>query len=250
GGEWYPYGFTELLYAAAPFFLLLSIALVLFFINRRSQTINSWFFFVVTLVFFILTLKSRRYVEYFIPFGVCFSALSVTIFLESFKNELKSLQRNKFFILSPVLVLLIFAPIFYRDIQLIRQSYDQGINFNKFAGAAQWLKNNTPNSSVIFHSDWDEFPILFYHNDWNYYIVGLDPTFMYKYDKGMHNSWVQITTGQSKDNLYQTIKNVFGASYVFVDYNQNSSFDQNLANNFYFKKVFEDKEARIYQASE
>lgn len=247
GGEWYPYDFFNLLIAAVPFFLLFILALVVFIIFNKKQPMNTWFFLAVSFLFFILTLKSRRYVEYFIPLAVCFSALSLSTALDLIKKSLVKLVPRWLVLLAPAIILLLLSPIFYRDLKLVKDSYQGGFNFNKFVQPAEWLKQNSNQGDIVFHSDWDEFPILFYHNDKNYYLVGLDPTFMYEYDKGLYRRWVDITTGQSAENLYQTIKDVFGAKYVFVDINQNSIFDHNLASNIYFQQVFENQEARIYQ---
>jgi len=247
GGEWYPYSLPDLLLAAAPFFLLLIIAVVAFVASGQKRSMNSWFLLVLTFLFFALTLKSRRYVEYLVPLGVCFAALSLSHPLNLFKEKLSKIISPRLVLLTPAIVLLALSPIFYRDLKLIKDSYQAGFSFDKFSQSAAWLKENTTAGDVVFHSDWDEFPILFYHNDHNYYLVGLDPTFMYEHDQDLYQRWVDITTGQPTDNLYRTIRDIFGAQYVFVDITQSSAFDYNLANNFYFEKVFESQEARIYK---
>ncbi|MAG44273.1 hypothetical protein CL633_00055 [bacterium] len=247
GGEWYPYNFFELVQAALPFFVLLIFAIILFVSFGKKQTMNSWFFFALSIIFFILTLKSRRYVEYFIPLALCFSALSINASLGIIKESLTKIFPRNLILLSPIILLLIFSPFFYKDIQSIKNSYKNSFRFDKFASAASWLKENSNRGDIVFHSDWDEFPILFYHNDKNYYLVGLDPTFMYEYDNDLYQRWSDITTGQSAENLLPTIKNIFGAKYVFVDIKQNEIFDHNLSNNFYFLEVFKSEEAKIYK---
>ena len=250
GGEWYPYALADLFFGALPFFLLFILALIVFIIFGQKQSLAGWFFLVLSLLFLSLTLKSRRYVEYFIPLALCFSALSLNVFFELIKPRLNKLVSARLIFLSPLIILLALAPVFYRDLSLVKDSFRQGFSFDKFARASQWLKQNSSPGEIVFHSDWDEFPLLFYHNDLNYYLVGLDPTFMYEFDQNLHQRWVKITSGQTTADLYQTIKMIFGASYVFVDFNQNADFDRNLANNFYFEKVFEDQEARIYRIIE
>lgn len=250
GGEWYPYQLLDLFLAAAPFFLLLIIALAIFVNTFQKQSMNSWFFLALTFIFFALTLKSRRYVEYFIPVGVIFSAISLSPFWDQFKNKLIKLSSRRFTLLMPLIIILIFSPVFIRDLKLIKDSYRQGFAFDKFYQASSWLKENSEAGDIVFHSDWDEFPILFFHNDHNYYLVGLDPTFMYEYDKNLYQDWVNITRGEQAENIYPIIKDVFGAKYVFVDYNQNADFDKNLINNFYFKEVYSDQEAKIYQVTD
>lgn len=250
GGEWYPYNFLELLLAAGPFFLLFLLAAAVFVITSKNQSMNTWFFLAISFLFFALTLKSRRYVEYFIPLAVCFSALSLNVFLPTLKAKLRKIMSQRLILFGPLVILLVLSPVFYRDLKLIKDFYQDGYSFDKFARPSNWLKQNSKEGDIVFHSDWDEFPILFYHNDKNYYLSGLDPTFMYEYNQSLYRSWVNITTGQSDRDLHSIIKDVFGAKYVFVDINQNADFDRNLTNNIYFQQVFENKEARVYQVSD
>ena len=210
---------------------------------------NSWFFLILSFLFFVLTLKSRRYVEYFIPVTVCFSALSINSVLGQIKKILAKLMPQKLLVFLPLAILLVFSPFFYQDLQSVKKSYKSGFSFNRFEEPSSWLSEHAKPGEIIFHSDWDEFPFLFYNNSQNYYLVGLDPTFMYSLDPDLHKRWVEITTGVSTANLYQTIKTIFGASYVFVDITSNQAFARNLDNNFYFEKVFENNEARIYKVN-
>ena len=244
GNEWYPYPISSLLTAAIPFFVLLFLAFLVFLVTSKKQSAQSWFFLVLTLIFLALTLKSRRNVEYLVPLALIFSALSLGLFWPRAKKFLANYRLNTLTITAVFVIVLAF---FYRDISVVKTAYQQGFAFTKFAAPAQWLAEQTPAKSIVFHSDWDEFPLLFYHNDRNYYLVGLDPTFMYLYDPNLYWRWVALTTGQTADDLYATIKDLFGADYVFVDRQSNSAFDRNLANNIYFEKVFENNEARIYQ---
>ncbi|MEA3398715.1 MAG: hypothetical protein U9R06_03155 [Patescibacteria group bacterium] len=249
GGEWYPYDFPDLLAAALPFFVLFLFALVIFFSYRKKQSVNGWLFLFLSFLFFGLTLKSRRYVEYFIPLAVCFSALSITSVIDSIKSNLAKLMPKKLLFLLPLLILLVFSPFFVRDIRKIKRQYSQGYSFDRFIGASQWLKQNSNPGDIVFHSDWDEFPFLFYHNDENYYLVGLDPTFMYDSDKDLYQRWVDIVNGNEVNKMYFTIKEIFDASYVFVDMTSNQPFAGNMDGNFYFEKVFEDESSRVYRVN-
>ena len=46
-------------------------------------------------------------------------------------------------------------------------------------GASEWLADHTPEGSLIFNADWVEFPELFYYNQRNVYVTGLDPRYLY-----------------------------------------------------------------------
>jgi hypothetical protein len=88
--------------------------------------------------------------------------------------------------------------------------------------------------------------MLFYHNDKNYYIVGLDPTFMYNYDKNLYNLFADITMAKKSNNLYQEIKNNFHASYFIVDEDR-LQLAKNLQNDGNFTKVYEDTDGSVYK---
>ncbi|MFA6255223.1 MAG: hypothetical protein WC675_04330 [Patescibacteria group bacterium] len=247
GGEWYPYQFSHLLLAAAPLWLLYFLAVFIFTTDFKKQSMNSWFFLILSFLFFMLTLKSRRYIEYFVPLAVCFSALSLADFFVLIKKNLPKIMPVRLVFLTPLLIFLVLAPVFYHDLTSIKHSFQNGFAFNTFAEPMQWLKENSEAGDIVFHSDWDEFPILFFHNSFDYYLVGLDPTFMYFYNPGLYQQWSEITTGQFNANLYEIIKRVFGAKYVFVNIQDNEAFDQNLASNFHFQEVFKNQEAKIYK---
>ena len=105
---------------------------------------------------------------------------------------------------------------------------------------------NSPEGSIVIHSDWDDFPVLFYHNSHNYYIVGLDPTFMYEYDKDLYWKWVDLTTGKEVKNVYQVVKNQFNASYIIIE-KDHLGMDRIINGSLGFELIYEDNEAKIYQ---
>jgi hypothetical protein len=205
------------------------------------------------LFFLALTLKSRRYVEYYVPFAVLNSAKIISGYLKE-KSLKKYFQQfyqlfiKKILLISALGTYLLFtlSYIVMRDIAQVYQSLRQGSHFYNLAPSAQWLAHNSPKDSIVFHSDWDEFPILFYHNDHNYYIVGLDPTFMYNYNQELYWQWVNITLGVTSSQLHHIIKDNFKASFVYLT-KDHQAMDNNLQNDSLFRLIYEDEEAKIYK---
>jgi len=253
GGEWYPYQFTRLVPNAVFIFLVLAAALVIFFLTIRKQSRKSFVLLILTLFFLVLTLKSRRYVEYFVPFGMLFGAFAIHPFLQKmdFRALLRKMTSYYFskkliFTVLVIYFLVVVPTIVLRDLKQEHSSFGTGLRYDKFQAASTWLENNTPEGSLVLHSDWDEFPILFYHNIHNHYIVGLDPTFMYQYNQDLYWKWVHITTGEERNNLYDIIKNDFQNATVFLE-KDHVAMDNNFKNDSHFRLVYEDQEAKIYQ---
>lgn len=253
GGEWYSYNPIELMASGSLAFIIVVVALTFFFLLIKKQNVSTVMLFLLTIFFFAITVKSRRNVEYLTPTMLLFSALALTIFskemdIKNFLQELRKFLKEQKILLAGVILPLILVPyVLVRDYFGVRKAYVKGLQFIKYQGAAEWLKKNTPERSIVFHSNWDEFPLLFYHNSRNYYLVGLDPTFMYNYDPELFEKWKNISLGIEKENMYKIIKNDFRAEYVFIDISRHEEMDKNMKNNFLFEEMFRDEKTVVYR---
>jgi len=252
GGEWYAYGFLNLLTDAALVCALLIISLLVFFLTLKKQSIYSYVWGILVLAFLVLTLKSRRYVEIFVPLAVIFSAFVFSDFLKKlpkfyFKNLLGKSWHTFFTLAFAVLALgfLLPAPA---DLLKVKKDIKNGWPLAHYQGASAWLKSNTAFGAAVFNADWDDFPALFYYNDHNYYLTGLDPTFMYRHNPEKYRQYVEITQGRLAGDLATVLKNQFQAEYVFLD-NTHQALNNRLKYDSRFQLVYQDREAKIYKLS-
>ena len=119
------------------------------------------------------------------------------------------------------------------------------------SGPANWLKNNTLSGSLVFNAGWDDWPFLFYFNDHNKYLVGLDPIFMYAYDAEKYALWHRIITGQVKQHLASTIINNFNSRYIVVSKRRKfKKFIGMLLDNPTITKTFEDSSGFVFAIEE
>ncbi len=253
GNEWYPYSFIDLTAGSALLTIILLISLVFLFINYKrlsKKTVTLLFIFIFFLLF---TLKSRRYVEYYVPFAIIFSAFSLNETLQRIKwrhlwtKFLHFYTKQRVLVTLLIIYFLIAIPsVIIKDIRQTHNDFKGGISLDRFSRASAWLMQNSQEGEIVFHSSWDEFPVLFYFNSKNYYIAGLDPTFSYEYDKELYHKMVDITTGKQRENVYEDIKNNFKASYVFVEKNHDS-MNLQIQKSDGFKEVYQDEEATIYE---
>jgi hypothetical protein len=238
GNEWYPYELDRLVgNASGPFILLMLVIALLaamMFWNdtvrrgrgavAREEVTPRVASLLLTVFFFLMTLRSQRHVEYFVPFFVFTGALLADSLITRLDfRALVSRLRTVFprpDIVVPAFLLYwcaIFLYIGARDLQATREIYDDGIPWTKYERAATWLKKNTPEGAVVLHSDWDDFPPLFFHDDRNRYINGLDPTFMYRKDADKYRIWTDISTGTRMNGIAETAHNEFDARFLFVE---------------------------------
>lgn len=96
-----------------------------------------------------------------------------------------------------------------------------------------YLKNESDEGDVVFTDDWDIFPVYFYHNSKNHYIVGLDPKFTQARRPVLWERYVKISRGQTPATIetldpndqtrkqvsvrIEDIRDRFGAKWVIVD---------------------------------
>ncbi|MCI0479223.1 hypothetical protein L0Y59_01635 [Candidatus Uhrbacteria bacterium] len=72
----------------------------------------------------------------------------------------------------------------------------------------------------VFHSDWDEFPVLWNLDDRLRYVAGLDPTFLLVAASTLSDAYRDLTWGRTSstpDGAWDLIHGRLGARFVFVD---------------------------------
>lgn len=252
GGEWHAYPFIELV--ANTVFVSISVLIATIFLAayRSRQSAETWALWVLTVFFFVITLKSRRYVEIYVPIAILFAAFSFrdalpkTSVREVWGSFVGFFQRRT--LLASTLTLYIVVAtltIVVRDLRQLNNDLKSGSPVGQFQEASAWLAANTPEQSIVVHSDWDDFPVLFYHNTHNRYIVGLDPTFMYQFDRVLYKRWADLTSGRRGDEATQIITQDLQSEYVLVAHDH-QPFNAIMKRNADFTQVYTDAESTIY----
>ncbi len=227
GGEWYPYGFVELVANTVLVSIPLVVAIVLFVLFFRRQSARSITLFCLWLFFLFLTLKSRRYIEYYVPFALLFAVFSLHDTLKNIRWRaiLKSAQQTFLqktlgwlgAIALVTYIAILLPTVVIRDLVTEKKDLASGFPIGVFSEESEWIRTNGQPGAVVFHSDWDEFPVLFYYNSASRYIAGLDPTFLYLADQDRYWKWANVTLGQEKGDVWSIVRGTFDADFVFVE---------------------------------
>ena len=243
GQEWYPYATLSLLKDAGFVFIVFFgvIGLLLGGYKKRSHILTSMFF--VSCFFMFLLFKSRRYIEYWPPFAMIFCAFGISELVNNNEGRFilkKSINKRIFLFL----VVSITGYFIISNFIIASKQMKEDPSKDFYKGAALWLKERTEPETIVFNTDWDDFPYLFFYNTHNYYIVGLDPNYMYKYNSSLYRTWQAITKGKV-ENPHKIIVEKFNSYYVLTD-NKHEDFIKQANNDPYMKVVYKDKFCRVY----
>ncbi len=259
GNEWYPYQTSQLL-ENSPLTLVafFSGVLALGLRERRMETRTATSLF-IALLFGLLLLQSRRFIEYFPPFALIFAAFAWSPLLQlqdTNQDDINvsdpSLRFLKYSILglrwrqvtAVVVLVALLIPGMWLTVRDAQKSVKSSKPYTLFSGASEWLKANTPSGSRVFQTDWDDFPRLFYHNTHNTYLIGLDPTYMQLYNADLYDLWEKITEGDV-ERPSQFIYDRFGANFVVSDLNH-KDFIRRAEEDPGLEEVYRDEESVVY----
>jgi len=176
--------------------------------ERRQPVTGTIVLGIVTLGSLGLTLMSRRFAELWAPTSVLFAGLAWSATGASWTHW--SLRR-----IPPAWSVVLFAALGILNLRETHRivSDDPG---RIFASCATWVHDHVPPGEIVFTTDWDEFPELFFAAPEQRYLVGLDPTFMYATSPERFRLWRDLVEARDS-RTYQTITTTFDSHWVFAD---------------------------------
>lgn len=236
--EWRSFDAWTLATMSAPLGVIWGGALILRL--RRGVPLNgtSMGLLLLNVAFLVLTLKARRFIEYWPVFALLnaadmarLSAADVSEFLSGGRSWTPRIR-----ILAPIAAALLAIPA----LTTVRAHARPGTDHAALRPAMTYLAGHSPEGSLVFTDDWDVFPACFYYNVHNRYGVGLDPMFTMDPYPELWERYRLITRGRTPAELgppfnvlgkkpvaLEDIGDLFLARYVLVT-DKNSKFYQQL----------------------
>ncbi len=203
--------------------------------------------------FFITTFVARRSYDIFIGFGLIAAAATLTLWS---KQEKPGSNKK---ILAGLIIIVGLAGL--NSIPVFKKYNRDAWTPTYLKTSALWLKENTQPGEIVFHTNWDQFGSLFFWNQQNYYINGMDPIFQYAYDPALYwknhfmfsDKAYSHTCGRLKctaaetENTPQVLAQDFKASYIVLRKAQNPNTFINWVAKKTFPLVFETKSEVIFK---
>lgn len=213
GSEWYPYSTALLLINAGGALAALTLGVLRpSFQAKRRDTVETALLLIALMTLFML-LRSRRFIEYFPAFALLFCAAAWGRGGVAFARWLPVRWALR---LLPLLAALALVAGMFVTLRAAQAQIRDSADGTYMAGAARWLAENSTPGALVFQTDWDDFPYLYYYNTANTYLVGLDPTYLQLANPLAWDNWVAITQGDVEQPS-ALIRRQFGAAYVVSD---------------------------------
>lgn len=211
------------------------------------------------LFFWLAFASARRSADYFFGFAAVVIALIST---ELFRERWNDFRGMVFSVGRPISFLILVIIIYMAGFAIYRYEYllPKTYNPERAREAAEWLLGNSQDGDIVFHTRWDQFAELFFWNQKNYYINGMDPIFMYAQNSSLY--WKQhflaldqasaLTCGAVRctqdeaGESYKVLKDDFRARYIYLQKERSFNFKQYLDSDPRFKKVFENSKDAVF----
>ena len=264
GMEWYPYDTWEFFVNSAVACVAMVVGYIAFEPWERRRSHHPLFFLLFSTALMIMTARWKRIAEYWPPFAVMFAAFSVQPWLQGLRSYLtrlppdvleelkpfldrakeeKSEWREWAQIIGAAVVGLTLGVVLFFNLWRATDDIARSERHNLYEKGAAWMRTNIPPGQIIFNTDWDDFPRLFYYDSTHYYVSGLDPNYLFNKSPDLSRLYDRITLGQ-QDDPGPLIRDRFGARYVFSDNGHHDFFDKARASGW-FDIVYEDTECTI-----
>ena len=268
GGEWYPYDSWEFLGNSLVACVAMVVGYVMLDPGERERSHKQIFFAIFGTLLMVMMARWRRIAEYWPPFAVMFAAFSLQPWLEGARSSLSRLPtdimeelepfldrdnivaeseqstfKETFEIIAVAVVALLLGIALFFNLRATVKEIRQSESHDYYRRGAEWLSAHVPAGHIIFNTDWDDFPRLFYYDSNHYYVSGLDPNYLYDKNPQLSQLYERITLGK-EDDPGPLIRDRFGATYIFSDNEHHDFFDKARASGW-FDIVYEDEQCTI-----
>ncbi|HJT28331.1 MAG TPA: hypothetical protein VJ784_13050 [Pyrinomonadaceae bacterium] len=269
GSEWYPYDSWEFLGNSAVACIAMVVGYLFFEPTERRRGQYPIFFLLLSTALMIMTARWKRIAEYWPPFAVLFAGFSLRPWLAGYRpyltrlpddvqeelkpfldrevpppeNEEASTWRDVIRVVAVTTVAVVLSVFCLFNVYATKQEINQSEPHDFYRAGAEWMRTHVPPGQLIFNTDWDDFPRLFYFDPTHYYVSGLDPSYLYDKNSELSRLYESITLGHEEDPG-PLIRDRFGARYVFSD-NTHHDFFEHARSSGWFDIVYEDADCTI-----
>ena len=268
GSEWYPYDSWAFLGNSAVACIAMLVGYLAFEPSERRRSHYPIFFLLFSTALLIMNARWKRISEYWPPFAILFAGFALKPWLDGYRPYLSRLPDDVLEELKPfldregvpeperdtglrdvlkmtgvIVVAVVLSGFLFVNLRASSEEIAQSEPHHYYRAGAEWMRANVPPGQIIFNTDWDDFPRLFYYDPSHYYVSGLDPSYLFEKNPDLSRLYDRITLGEEQDPG-PLIRDRFGARYVFSD-NSHHDFFEHARVSGWFDIVYEDTQCTI-----
>jgi hypothetical protein len=291
GSEWYPYTTWEFLGNCGVAYAAMVAGYIGFRDSTRKDRQRALLLLLFSTFLMVVNMRWRRFAEYFPPFAVIFAAFALEPLIRRARERYTSREpsasdesgagagdvpradarparsrvenaRAWELILVGTAFVLLSAPLVWYA-RVTSQDIAGMAKPDYYRGGMEWLSRNADKGDLIFNTDWDDFPKLFFYGPDFAYASGLDPTYLLDKNQKLSELYAKVTiakdlSDEEVDNLGATIRDNFCAGegesrrcarYVFTD-KEHEDFYNDALDSGWFDLSYEDGDCAVFHIRE
>jgi len=226
--------------------------------HQRRHAERPMFFLLFSSFLLLITLRSRRFTEYWPPFAVLFAAFALAALWDA-RSECQAQvvqqggcqypqasKREWMWRVVSVSVGLAAIAVYNLDASWkIIAATEESKSPDHYSRGMKWVQDHVPIGARIYNVNWPDFPKLFFYDTSHTYVAGLDPTYLLDQNPELSQLYERINAGR-EPHPAAIIRDRFGASHVMLGnfWGAPGLYPGALKSNE-FAKVYEDNETII-----
>ncbi|HEX8852213.1 MAG TPA: hypothetical protein VF754_01940, partial [Pyrinomonadaceae bacterium] len=202
GNEWYPYESWAFLGNCLLAFAAMVCGYVAFNGADRRGTQRALFLLLFSTFLLIVNARWRRFSEYWPPFAILFAAFALQPLFEGARRHIGRLPTDLLDELQPFLdtherpetaarrrrdkyweygmaaiAAAVICVLLVGNMRVTAKDIETMAGPEHYRGGMEWIRRNVPRGELIFNTDWDDFPKMFFYAPEYPVVSGLDPTY-------------------------------------------------------------------------
>ncbi|MFA6161139.1 MAG: hypothetical protein WC766_03075 [Patescibacteria group bacterium] len=183
--------------------------------------IISWSFLIAVLV--ALTLKSARFSEYLQPaLAIWVAALAQLVDWKKLFGWLNMGEGKLAKVIMPLIVGIALLAVLTQSVLNGYTVLHRKPEFmdDQYLSATEAISDQAQAGDRVYHSQWDEFPVLFSRDQRLRYVAGLDPNFFYEASSTLALDYFDLSlkaASSAQDQAWSLIHDKLGAKFALID---------------------------------
>ena len=142
-------------------------------------------------------------------------------------------------------IALVLAAVMVTNVHWTRRDIAGSSSHDHYRPVIEWMRDNIPEGEIVFNTDWDDFPRLFYFDTRHAYVSGLDPTYLLDGNPELAQLHERIAFGNEPD-MAKVLRERFNSRYVFTDIEEvHDRFYNNALDSGWFEVAYDDNYCAI-----